>query len=147
MLLQFEIPTASYRFISWRKCRGLQPARWTCRRWRNTSHVSDMLTELEWPTLEDRREQASLAFFHKIHSGTVAIEGNKYLTPASRWASHELQYILWRPKILILSPHHSHLECTVGFCGLGWVHRGAYVYYLRYKARGMRFSMPLIYWL
>ena len=71
-------------------------ARWTCRRWRNTSHVSDMLNELEWPTLEDRREQASLAFFHKIHSGTVAIEKNKYLTPAPRLrqtrASHELQY-------------------------------------------------------
>ena len=56
-------------------------ARWTCRRWRNTSHVGDMLSELEQPTLEDWREQASLAFFHKIHSGTVAIERNKYLTP------------------------------------------------------------------
>ena len=71
-------------------------ARWTCRRWRNTNHVGDMLNELEWPTLEDRREQASLAFFHKIHSGTVAIERNKYLTPAHRLrqtrASHELQY-------------------------------------------------------
>ena len=67
--------------------------RWTCRRWRNISHVSDMLNELEWPTLEDRREQASLAFFHKIHSGTVAIEKNKYLIPAPRLrqtkASHE----------------------------------------------------------
>ena len=55
-----------------------------------------MLNELEWPTLEDRREQASLAFCHKIHSGNVAIENNKYLTPAPRLrqirASHELQY-------------------------------------------------------
>ena len=55
-----------------------------------------MLNELKWPTLEDRREQAFLAFFHKIHSGTVAIEKNKYLTPAPRLrqtkASHELQY-------------------------------------------------------
>ena len=59
-------------------------ARWTCRSWRNTSHIGDMLNELEWPTLEDRREQASLAFFHKIHSGTVAIERNTYLTPAPR---------------------------------------------------------------
>ena len=71
-------------------------ARWTCRRWRNTSHVSDILNELEWPTLEDWREQASLAFVHKINSGTVAIEKNKYLTPVPRLrqtrASHELQY-------------------------------------------------------
>ena len=46
-------------------------ARWTCRRWRNTSSVGDMLDELEWPSLEARREQSSLTFFYKIHSGTV----------------------------------------------------------------------------
>ena len=27
-------------------------ARWTCRRWRNRSSVGDMLSELEWPSLE-----------------------------------------------------------------------------------------------
>ena len=26
-------------------------ARWTCRRWRNTSSVGEMLDELEWPSL------------------------------------------------------------------------------------------------
>ena len=55
-------------------------ARWTCRRWRNTSQVGDILNELEWQTLEDRREQASLAFSHKIHSGTVAIESLRGIT-------------------------------------------------------------------
>ena len=25
---------------------------WTCRMWRNTSSVSEMLNELQWPTLE-----------------------------------------------------------------------------------------------
>ena len=34
-------------------------ARWTCRRWRNTSSVGDMLYDLEWPSLETRREQSS----------------------------------------------------------------------------------------
>ena len=34
-------------------------AGWTCRRWRNTSIVGDMLDELEWPSLETRREQSS----------------------------------------------------------------------------------------
>ena len=38
-------------------------ARWTCR------SVGDMLDELEWPSLETRREQSSLTFFYKIHSG------------------------------------------------------------------------------
>ena len=49
-------------------------ARWTCRRWRNTNSVGDMLDELEWPFLEARREQSSLTFFYKIHSGTVSLD-------------------------------------------------------------------------
>ena len=53
-------------------------ARWTCRRWRNTSSVGDMLDELEWPSLEARRGQS----FYKIHSGTVSLGKDKYLTPA-----------------------------------------------------------------
>ena len=57
-------------------------ARWTCRRWRNTSSVGDMLDELEWPSLEVRRKQSSLTFFYKIHSGTVSLDKDKYLTPA-----------------------------------------------------------------
>ena len=31
-------------------------ARWTCRRWRNTSSVGEMLDELDWPSLEARRD-------------------------------------------------------------------------------------------
>ena len=72
-------------------------ARLTCRRWRNTSSVGDMLDELEWPSLETRREQSSLTFFFKIHSGTVSLDKDKYITPASNLrrtrASHESQYI------------------------------------------------------
>ena len=51
-------------------------------RWRNTSSVGDMLDELEWPSLETRREQSSLTVFYKIHSGTVSLDKDKYLTPA-----------------------------------------------------------------
>ena len=69
-------------------------ARWTCRRWRNTSSIGDMLDDLEWPSLE--REQSSLTFFYKIHSGTVDLDKDKYLTPAPNLrrtrASHESQY-------------------------------------------------------
>ena len=71
-------------------------ARWTCRRWRNTSSVGDMLDDLEWPSLETRREQSSLTFFYKIHFGTLSLDKDKYLTPApnirSTRASHEFQY-------------------------------------------------------
>ena len=41
-----------------------------------------MLDELEWPSLEARRDRPSLLFFHKIHSGAVSIEKDKHLTPA-----------------------------------------------------------------
>ena len=34
-------------------------ARWTYRRWRNTSSVGEMLDELQWPTLEAQRDQSS----------------------------------------------------------------------------------------
>ena len=71
-------------------------AHWTCRRWRNTSSVGEMLDELEWPSLEARRDRSSLLLFHKIHSGAVSIEKDKYLTPArslkSIRSSHSAQY-------------------------------------------------------
>ena len=71
-------------------------ARWTCRRWRNTSSVGEMLDELEWPSLEAQRDQSSLLLFHKIHCGSVSIEKDKYVTPAhclkTTRLSHTAQY-------------------------------------------------------
>ena len=37
---------------------------------------------LQWPTLEARMEQSSLAFWHKIHIGVGDTDKVKYLTPA-----------------------------------------------------------------
>ena len=55
-----------------------------------------MLDEFEWPSLETRREQSSLTFFFKIHSGTMPLDKDKYLTPAPNLrrtrASHESQF-------------------------------------------------------
>ena len=69
---------------------------WTCRRWRNTGSVFDMLDELEWQSLEARREQSFLTFFNKIYSGTVCLEKDEYLTPALNLrrtrTSHDIQY-------------------------------------------------------
>ena len=44
--------------------------------------VGEMLDELEWPPLETRMDRSSLLLLHKIHSGAVSIENDKYLTPA-----------------------------------------------------------------
>ena len=55
-----------------------------------------MLDELEWPSLDARRDRSSLLLFHKIHSGAVSIEKDKYLSPAhslqSTRASHSAQF-------------------------------------------------------
>ena len=55
-----------------------------------------MLDELEWPFLGARRDRSSLLLFHKIHSGAVSIEKDKYLVPAhnlkSTKASRSAQY-------------------------------------------------------
>ena len=71
-------------------------AMWVCRRWHNKSSVDDMLNDLDWPSMEDRRLKSSLTFFYKIHSGTVSLDKDKYLTPAPRLrstrASHDSQY-------------------------------------------------------
>ena len=87
----FGIPIMKLRLDRWRTA-----ARWTCRRWRNTSSVGDMLDKLEWSSLETRREQSSLTFFYKIHSSTVSLDKDKYRTPAPNLrrtrASHESQY-------------------------------------------------------
>ena len=56
-------------------------ARWTCRRWQNTSSVGEML---EWPSLEAQRDQSSLLLFHKIHCGAVSIEKDKYTRPKKK---------------------------------------------------------------
>ena len=55
-----------------------------------------MLVELEWPSLEAHRDRYSLFLFHKIHSGAVSIEKDKYLATAhslkSTRATHSAQY-------------------------------------------------------
>ena len=95
MQLLFGISIMILRLLRWRRRRGLQPGG-PCRRLRNTSSVSDVLDELEWPSLESRRERSSLTFFFKVHSGTVSLDKDKYLTPVPNLrrsrASHESQY-------------------------------------------------------
>ena len=104
-------------------------ARWTCRRWRNTSSVGEMLDELEWPSLEAQRDQSSLLLFHKIHCGAVTIENDKYMTPAhslkTTRSSHSAQYR--RHQTYSDALKNSFFPRTIphsSFCGEYPVHRG-----------------------
>ena len=51
-------------------------ARWVTHRYHNTSSVTDMLKDLGWVTLEERRRQARLIMMHKILQNLVAISSH-----------------------------------------------------------------------
>ena len=66
-------------------------ARWTYRKWRNTSSVGVMLDELEWLSPEAWRDQSSLFLFHKIHCGAVFIEKDMQVyDPCSLFENYEI---------------------------------------------------------
>ena len=63
-------------------------ARYTLHRYHNTSSVTAMLDHLQWTPLEHQRQQQRLAMYYKIHHEQVAINRDKYLSPANRTTRH-----------------------------------------------------------
>ena len=63
-------------------------ARWTLKKYHNTSSVSDMLQDLGWRSLEQRRADARLTLLYKIHHGHVPINASKYPRPMTRTSRH-----------------------------------------------------------
>jgi hypothetical protein len=59
-------------------------ARYVLQRYRNSSCVSDMLHELGWQSLEERRKHQRLTMMYKMHNNLVAIHQHDYITPTSR---------------------------------------------------------------
>ena len=66
-----------------------------------TSSVTNMLKELKWSTLEQRRNQASLTMLHKIHNKQVSVDhshlttrNNKFLIPHSKTKHHMNSFFL-----------------------------------------------------
>jgi len=70
-------------------------ARFTTNRNQKTSSVSDMLTELKWDTLENRRTKQQLTMLYRITNDLVAISLKLYWKPAKLMprSSHRLQYL------------------------------------------------------
>ena len=91
----FGALTRNLRLIRLRKFRGQLPAG-PAGDGETRVVFGEMLDELEWPSLEARRDQSSLLLFHKIHCGAVSIEKDKYMTPAhslkTTRSSHSAQY-------------------------------------------------------
>lgn len=48
-------------------------ARFVLNRHRNTSSVSDMFAQLQWPSLQDRRRSSRLAMLYKIRNGLACV--------------------------------------------------------------------------
>ena len=57
-------------------------ARFVLQNYQRRDSVTAMLAELEWKSLEWRRQAASLTLLYKIRSNLVAISASDYLTPA-----------------------------------------------------------------
>ena len=57
-------------------------ARWVSHRYRQTSSVEEMLTDLKWPTLQNRRKKARLTMFYKFHHDMARIN-SQYLPSVS----------------------------------------------------------------
>lgn len=55
-------------------------ARFTLNQYRRTDSVTTMLRTLDWPTLEQRRQQARLTMLYKIHHDHVAIDPSLFLS-------------------------------------------------------------------
>ena len=63
-------------------------ARFCLGRYRRTSHVSDMLEELQWPTLKSRRKASGLTMLFKIVNGLVKISAQSLKAPLRRSRHH-----------------------------------------------------------
>ena len=63
-------------------------ARYVTNRYHNTSSVNSMLTDLNWPTLQQRRLRTRLIFFYKITHNLVAIYPSNLLFPIDSRTRH-----------------------------------------------------------
>ena len=63
-------------------------ARYVTNRFHNTSSVNSMLTDLNWPTLQQRRLRTRLIFFYKITHNFVAIYPSNLLFPIDSRTRH-----------------------------------------------------------
>ena len=63
-------------------------ARYILHRYERTASVKEMLEQLDWETLEQRRRKARLTMLYKMHYNLVEIDHQKYLEPAGRSSRH-----------------------------------------------------------
>lgn len=88
-------------------------ARFVCSRYHNTSSVSEMLQELNWPSLQQRREVLRLVLLYKMHQGKVIFDTSPYITPVLRATRHTHQQGYQVPASTTEYHRHSFFPRTV----------------------------------
>ncbi len=63
-------------------------ARYTLNQFQNTSSVDEMLTHLNWTSLETRRQHARLTMMYKMTNGLAAVQYQQYITQVERASCH-----------------------------------------------------------
>ena len=63
-------------------------AKWTFKRYHNTFSLTDMLEDLGWRTLEQKRADARLALLFKIYNGLIPVDAREYLRHPTRRSRH-----------------------------------------------------------
>ena len=53
-----------------------------------TYQVNEMLQEMQWNTLEERRKKDRLVMFYKVQNDRTGIDTGKYLKPLGRVSRH-----------------------------------------------------------
>ena len=54
----------------------------------NISSVGEMLDQLGWESLQNRRQMLRLSMMYKIHNGLVAMDPQDHMTPRRRQSRH-----------------------------------------------------------
>ena len=85
-------------------------ARYVTNRYHNTSSPSEMLTELEWETLQQRRAKIRLITLYKIVNNLIEIPRSQYLTPVIPMYQHQCFFFNDRLPRLITSNFHFFFE-------------------------------------
>ena len=86
-------------------------ARLVCNDFSSYSSVTDMMNNLKWSSLEDRRKQARLIMCYKIINGIVQVNFNPYLYPSRRGRGNQQNFRHLPTRIN--SYHHSFLPATI----------------------------------
>jgi len=76
-------------------------ARWVTNRFHNTSSVTDMLRDLNWQSLEQRRVHSRLCMFFKIHHDLVTVHPSYAFimhTPRHTRTANTMQYTTYQPR-------------------------------------------------